>query len=236
MNSGGEVRFFFEAGAFDAAGALVKPKQRAINKIGHALHEREPVFAAWSRSPAFSAVLRALGFRRPLPAQSMYIFKQPGIGGEVVPHQDSTFLYTDPPSVVGLWMALEDAGLDNGCLWAVPGSHRGGVGRRFLRAPDGGVRFDAEPTAPPAAEFVPLPVRAGDLVLLHGALVHRSDENRSERSRHAYSVHVLEGAPGVAYPATNWLQRPADMPLVPLYDDTLAPAAARRRDARAGEL
>lgn len=54
-----------------------------------------------------------------MPVQSMYIFKQPSIGGEVVPHQDSAFLSTDPPSCIGLWFALEDANKENGCLWCV---------------------------------------------------------------------------------------------------------------------
>lgn len=48
--------------------------------------------------------------------------QQPHIGGEVSAHQDSTFLYTDPPTVVGLWVALEDATKDNGCLWSIPGA------------------------------------------------------------------------------------------------------------------
>lgn len=52
-------------------------------------------------------------------------FQQPGIGGEVVPHQDNSFLYTDPPTCTGLWLALEDATVTNGCLWAIPRSHKG---------------------------------------------------------------------------------------------------------------
>jgi hypothetical protein len=59
--------------------------------------------------------------------------QQPRIGGEVRPHQDSTFLYTEPPSVIGLWWALEDANKTNGCLWTLPGAHAQGVARRFLR-------------------------------------------------------------------------------------------------------
>lgn len=134
LDSAGGIGFFFEAGAFDERGAQVKPKELAINKIGHALHELDPVFRAWSYSPRVCALAQSLGLRRPLPMQSMYIFKQPGIGGEVVPHQDSTFLFTDPPTVVGLWLALEDATLHNGCLWAIPGSHRcaEGLGLRLV--------------------------------------------------------------------------------------------------------
>jgi hypothetical protein len=57
----------------------------------------------------------------------MSFLQQPGIGGEVIPHQDNTFLYTDPPSVVAFWVALEDATKENGCLWALPESHKGGT-------------------------------------------------------------------------------------------------------------
>ena len=109
LDSGGEVRFFFEAEAFDATGRLAVEKSRAINKVGHALHDRDPVFAAFSRRPALADLATDLGFREPLLLQSMYIFKQPRIGGEVTCHQDSTFLFTDPMSVVGFWVAIEDA-------------------------------------------------------------------------------------------------------------------------------
>ena len=54
--------------------------------------------------------------------QSMLIFKQPFVGGEVVPHQDSCFVTTDPLSCVGIWLALEDATQENGCLWTLPGA------------------------------------------------------------------------------------------------------------------
>ncbi|KAI3679444.1 hypothetical protein L2E82_51355 [Cichorium intybus] len=46
------------------------------------------------------------------------------IGGEVVPYQDNSFLYTKPQTCTGLWLALEDATIVNGCLWAIPGSHK----------------------------------------------------------------------------------------------------------------
>ena len=58
--------------------------------------------------------------------------QQPNIGGEVVPHQDSTFIYTKPLSCIGLWWALEDADRSNGCLWAAPEEHRKGLRRRFF--------------------------------------------------------------------------------------------------------
>ena len=54
----------------------------------------------------------------------------------VSPHQDSTFLHTDPMRIVGFWFALEDVTLENGCLWFIPGSHKQGISRRFIRNPD----------------------------------------------------------------------------------------------------
>lgn len=84
----------------------------------------------------------------------MYIFKNPHIGGDVQCHQDATFLHTDPVSVVGLWFALEDATIENGCMWALPGGHRGPLRKRFARRPDGRgtVMHVVDPAPLPAAE------------------------------------------------------------------------------------
>jgi phytanoyl-CoA hydroxylase len=211
LDSGDKVRFFFEEGAFDSDGQLVKEKARAINKIGHALHDLDPVFERFSRTAALESLVDSLGYRRPLLVQSMYIFKQPRIGGEVTCHQDATFLYTEPLSVTGLWFALEDAGAENGCLWALAGGHRVGLKSRFLRADGGGTRFEVYDESPwPTDGLVPLEVKQGALVVLHGLLPHLSRANRSPRSRHAYTLHVVEEA--ARYPADNWLRRGADMP------------------------
>ncbi|HEX8191226.1 MAG TPA: phytanoyl-CoA dioxygenase family protein [Pyrinomonadaceae bacterium] len=212
LESGDKVRFFFEEDAFDAGGRLVREKARAVNKIGHALHDLDPVFGAFSRAPALKSLAGSLGYARPLLVQSMYIFKQPRIGGEVTCHQDATFLYTEPLTVTGLWFALEDANVGNGCLWALAGGHRAGLKSRFLRAEGGGTRFETYDESPwPDEGLVPLEVKKGALVVLNGLLPHLSRANRGPRSRHAYTLHVVEG--GARYPADNWLRRGADMPL-----------------------
>ncbi|KAK9918248.1 hypothetical protein WJX75_002555 [Coccomyxa subellipsoidea] len=219
LDSASNISFFFEENAFQEDGNLRQDKALSINKIGHALHDADPIFRSFSRSRKVTQLISSLGFQRPLPVQSMYIFKQPKIGGEVRPHQDSTFLYTHPPSVVGLWWALEDATRTNGCLWAYPGSHARGVARRFLRTPDNKVAFDKDVDYLQMLskdDFVPLEVPSGSLVLLHGANVHFSYENTSGKSRHAYSMHVIEGAPSHTYAPNNWLQRKQDFSFEPL--------------------
>lgn len=212
LDSGDKICFFFEERAFQEDGSLQQSKERSINKIGHAMHDLDPIFERFSRTPELAALVADLKFECPLLIQSMYIFKQPNIGGEVTCHQDSTFLYTEPPSVVGLWFALEDATLENGCLWALPGGHKHGLKSRFVRAPGGGTRFlvfdDAEW---PQDGLVPLEVPEGTLILLHGQLPHLSRANLSPRSRHAYTLHVIEGS--CEYGADNWLQRSPQLPL-----------------------
>lgn len=223
LGSGDQVRCFFEERAFGPDGALTRPKEEAINKIGHNMHELLPPFRAVSFDPRIAAVCRSLGFEKPLVVQSMYIMKNAFVGGEVKPHVDGAFLYTRPQTCVGFWWPLEDCTTSNGCLWAVPGSHRTPVRRRFRRGSDpAGPATVFEPPEPEAldtAGAVPLEIPAGTLVLLHAALVHYSEANTSDRSRHAYSIHLVEGGKGVEYPASNWLQRPGGPAAFPaLYD------------------
>jgi phytanoyl-CoA hydroxylase len=205
LASADQVRCFFEEEAFDVSGQLRQAKEHSINKIGHALHELDPVFAAFSQQVALGELAQDLGFIQPQLMQSMYIFKQPSIGGEVVCHQDATFLYTEPQSVTGFWFALEPATLENGCLWALPGGHKLGLKKRWMR--DGSaLHFETLNEEPwPDDQLVPLEVSAGALVILHGLLPHMSYANRSPRSRHAYTLHVVDGV--CQYPASNWLQR-----------------------------
>ena len=132
------------------------------------MHDIDPAFRSYSRGPKVQELLADLGYKDPLPVQSMLFCKvslvvpqshalilsdlmhhldcchsgdawpvQAGsgaplmsdcvqnshTGAEVIPHQDSSYLYTDPPSVVGLWLALQDATIENGCLHCLPGSH-----------------------------------------------------------------------------------------------------------------
>ena len=213
MESGDKIRCFFEEEAFDDNGDLIQPKDLSINKIGHAMHDLDPVFDSFSRTEALEAVAKDVGFEDPRILQSMYIFKQPKIGGEVSCHQDATFLYTEPVSVKGFWFALEDASQENGCMWAIPGGHRNNLKSRFYRNKKGdGTEMEILDNSPwDMSKLVPLEVSAGTMVILHGLLPHMSYANRSNITRHAYTMHLIEGS--ADYPEWNWLQRSSEMPL-----------------------
>lgn len=203
---------FFEEEAFDAQGQLKQAKALSINKIGHAMHDLDPVFDAFSRTPELAAVAAGVGLVEPQIWQSMVIFKQPGIGGEVGWHQDATFFDSTPITVTTFWFALEDATLVNGCLWVEVGGHRGPLRERFVRHGDVVTmeKLDATPW-PDSRTAVPLEVKAGTLVVFHGLLPHYSAPNRSAHSRHAYTLHVTDGRS--TYAPTNWIQRGADFPV-----------------------
>jgi phytanoyl-CoA hydroxylase len=212
LGSADKVRCFFEEEAFDAAGQLKQSKALSINKIGHALHDLDPVFDQFSHGPALAELAADLGLAQPQIWQSMYIFKQPGIGGEVRWHQDATFFDTTPITVTTFWFALEDANVSNGCLWAEPGGHRSPLRERFVREGDKAriEKLDAAPW-PDDHTAVPLEVSAGTLVVFHGLLPHYSAPNRSPVSRHAYTLHATDAR--AQYSPRNWLQRGADLPL-----------------------
>ena len=208
LTSGEQIRCFFEKDAFDQHGNLRAEPHLALNKLGHAMHDLDPVFESFSRTPDLANVAADLGMRDPLLLQSMYIFKQPHIGGEVTCHTDHTYLWTEPQSVVGFWFAIDDATNENGCMWAVPGGHKLPVrSRSRLNESRTATVMDVlDPEPYPLDNLQCLEAKRGTLVLLDGAVPHLSAANTSDRPRHAYTIHAIDGAAN--YLDDNWLQRP----------------------------
>ena len=208
FDSAENVHCFLEEGALGSDGELLKPPRLAINKIGHAMHDLNPVFREFCRLPLFGQVLRDIGYRAPLLWQTMYIFKQPHIGGEVRWHQDGSYLISDPATVTGIWVAIEDANRNNGCLWVQPGGHRSPL--REIYQVDWtkheGVLTDVDKTPwPTADEAIAVEVPAGSVVIFHDHMPHYSSQNRSDFSRHAFTLHVAEKSS--RWSGSNWLQR-----------------------------
>ncbi|VEU23533.1 DEKNAAC104721 [Brettanomyces naardenensis] len=230
FNSSNRIHFFFEPDSFDSDGKLIKPVEKAINKIGHGLHFLNEKFRNVTVNEDISQICRQLGYKDARALQSMVISKQPEIGGEVPPHADSEFLYTDPISCMGFWFALQDCTVDNGCLGYIPGSHKKytvkkrlvrdlkkGQGTKFVRISDPDKVWEPsqeeddeekmfkDPTLYKLAE-----IPAGSLVLIHGKVIHKSERNTSKKSRNAYTFHIVDGA--AKYDSLNWLQVPPDRP------------------------
>lgn len=262
LDSASATHFFAEKDAMDDSGQLKESyrenKIAALNKAGHGMHTTPGPFQTYALSNKVLDLLTELGWQDPVVPQSMYIFKQANIGGEVTSHQDSSFLYTTPrQTCIGLWLALDDATLKNGCLWVRPGSHRESVRRQFARNPlyfgeslvynsdqcdhtqpqmifrqlddgnevpwDGKLpdnSFDSNFSGLYDNGFIPVPCKAGDLLVFTGELDHLSLPNYSSRARHTFQLHCVEGEQvGVLWSKENWLQYPASVPFTRLNSE-----------------
>jgi phytanoyl-CoA hydroxylase len=172
------------------------------------MHDLVPAFTEFCRLPLIGEVLRDIGYQAPQLWQTMYIFKQPEIGGEVRWHQDASYLIAGAPGVTGIWVAMENASRDNGCLWMQPGQHRSPLREIYevdWESRTGTLRkLDETPWL--TGEPVPLEVPAGSVVFFNDRMPHYSSQNSSDKSRHAFTLHVSET--GADWPETNWIQRP----------------------------
>ena len=258
LESADRTHFFAEPEAMDDQQQLMaeyqNKKLEALNKVGHGLHIQQGVFQDYCRSNKIRSLVTDLGWTDPVVPQSMYIFKQARTGGAVNSHQDSTFLYTTPrQTCLGLWLALDDATLENGCLWVRLKSHREPVRRQYMRnvehfgsesiksrsqdakgdtslpkfimethvdehkvvwegsLPEGGTQGLID------AGFIPIECQAGDLLAFCGELDHLSLPNESDKPRHTFQLHLVEGD-GVKWSASNWLQYPPGRPFLKLVD------------------
>jgi len=206
LNSAGQISCFFEEEAFDEVGNLKQEKHLSINKIGHALHSLNPKFKAFSHQRLIKSIANDLGLLKPQIRQSMYIFKQPRIGGVVNWHQDASYFYTKPQSVTTFWVAVEDATLENGCLHIQKGGHESPLREQFVRGA-GDQTFlkilDHTPY-PREDESISIPVKKGTLIVFHGLLPHYSASNRSNYSRNAFTLHLTNGE--CEYAEENWIR------------------------------
>ncbi len=177
--------------------------------------------------------------------QSMLFFKPPGLQGQAW-HQDERFIPTRDRSLVGAWIALDDANVDNGCLWVIPGSHRNG---RLYPTRDHGRPDEFDPTDESYgfddSSAIPVEVAAGTVVFFNGYLLHRSLKNRSSGTRMALVNHYMNAwSPlpwmmhkGIEVGTSNYrnvVQVSGDDPYI--EDPVVAPPAATFVRPRAGSF
>lgn len=153
--------------------------------------EKDPLFFAWIQNALFERIARAL-----IPGDvAIYraaLFSKAARGGTVLPfHQDGGVywgLERDP--ALQIWTALDDAPSEAGCVEVVPGSHRSGLATRL----GGLIPEDVVRARDVEAEVVKLPVRAGEALLIHNYLWHRSGVNRTDAPRRGLTVCYMSAA------------------------------------------
>ncbi len=146
-------------------------------------------------------VAQLLGSRGVAMWHDQIQYKPAQLGGVNMWHQDWPYWpIMDAPTALTAWIALDDAGEDNGCMSMVPGSHLVGNTIRFLESIPS---FDAMPTAFQGKDIqVKLcPVAAGEVHFHHSLTWHGSHANRSGRPRRAIALHYM--ADTTAYVAAN---------------------------------
>ncbi|MCJ1267763.1 hypothetical protein MMC22_007649 [Lobaria immixta] len=183
---------------------------RPIARLGCGVHRLMPAFRTLTHSSFHRSIAASLGYGSPRVTQSQLVAKSAGVGGEIVAHQDSCVSFTNPPSGLTFWYALEDATVANGCLSVAPGSHlTEPIRERMVQGDRGIPRFEPLNTPLWAREtayhpitgteveheyvYEPLEVKQGSLVLFHGNLLHRSGRNASAKSRMAYTFSIVDG-------------------------------------------
>ncbi|WP_433430670.1 phytanoyl-CoA dioxygenase family protein [Nonomuraea sp. CA-141351] len=150
----------------------------------HYPHKLSGLMLATMRHPAIVSALTSLIGPNVKAMQSMLFIKSEGEPGQAW-HQDELFIPTRDRSLTAAWLALDDATVENGCLWVLPGSHRRGVlypnrehddPRYDCTVESYGFPFDD-------SDAVPVEVAAGSVVVFNGYLLHKSLPNTG---RHGY--------------------------------------------------
>lgn len=210
-----QVHGFLESEAYDEQGKLTVPKTQCLNKIGHALHDHLQAFNNLAKQTIIKEAFQIAGHLESNLVQTMVIFKQPRIGGQVRWHQDASYLITQPSSVVGLWIALEDATVENGCLWMAPGQHHGPLRELYTvdwQSRQGFLKDIDDTPWPNSDQEQAIEVETGSIVIFHDHMPHRSAPNRSDKSRVAVTLHAYDTRS--VWPVQNWLHRQNLQPFI----------------------
>jgi phytanoyl-CoA hydroxylase len=153
---------------------------RKIEKL-----ERDAVFRAWMDNPLFERIARGVIQGPVVTYRAIVMSKAPHGGSDLPWHQDAgAFWGLDRDPELQVWTALDDAPIEAGCVELLPGSHKDGLVRPLGGLVD--VVRAREKNAEVRAERVP--ARAGDVMLIHNYVWHRSGRNHTSRPRRAFSV------------------------------------------------
>ena len=177
----------FEAGAREILPALgLEERQDAVRKLGWFV-DFDARLHALAYHPRLIAVLRTLIGDEPVLFQDMALLKPPRLGREKPWHQDLSYFNYDPNAkVVGVWIALDEATVENGCMQLLPGRHRQGPIVHFKRRD-----WQICDTDILGQTSVAAPLKPGGILLFDGLLPHGTPRNASGRRRRALQFHYI---------------------------------------------
>jgi ectoine hydroxylase-related dioxygenase (phytanoyl-CoA dioxygenase family) len=154
------------------------------------MHLTSPELTAVATDPRWApVVLPLLGTGDARLYWEQAVSKPPQARTELPWHQDNGYTPLVPEEYVTCWLALDDAELDNGCLWVIPGSHHQGTLEHHNGAGPFRVGHDG-----PDADGVPVPVRRGSVLVFSSLLMHRSGPNVTDRPRRAWILQYCGAA------------------------------------------
>lgn len=161
-----------------------------LRKLDNPHHHRERV-RELARTPALVAAVEALIGPGVSVCFSQIFFKPPEGGGPKPAHQDNFYFGpNDLDGVVTAWIALDDATLENGCLYFGEGSNRGPV-YPHEAPPDEPYNLQLPARVLAGQPMTPAPVMRGGVSFHHGNTFHQSAPNRSTRWRRACALHYV---------------------------------------------
>ncbi len=146
----------------------------------HFPHKISPLIHDYLAHPALVGVLTGIVGPNVKCMQSMLFVKAPGKAGQAW-HQDEFYIPTRDRSLVGAWIAVDDATVENGCLWIIPGSHRPGYLRPRVpsHSPEYADVDTIDVSAFPPEQVVPVEVKSGAVVFFNGYTLHSSRRNKT---------------------------------------------------------
>jgi ectoine hydroxylase-related dioxygenase (phytanoyl-CoA dioxygenase family) len=150
----------------------------------------------WFLNPNVASVLETLLGRPALGAQTMYYFKPPGAKGQGM-HQDDMYLLTAPATCIAAWTAIDDATVENGCLYVSPGSQKRGIFCPDKNMSDMWMNYGDSHITPFPRDLKPIPVEVprGSTMFFGGHLIHGSGPNRSKTKwRRTFIGHYIDNA------------------------------------------
>lgn len=158
----------------------------SLRKMSH-LAFHDDIFLSHARNPKILDIIESLLGPNIKLYQDQIFMKPPRIGSRQRYHQDMPLgFHIDPPDMVTCWVALDEATIENGCLWMLPGTHRFGVIEQTKWS-----AYEEMSLAGSLPEEQPVPLKVGSCSFHHGLILHASRANLTDRRRRGYATHYV---------------------------------------------